>query len=70
VDLTETRMMLDKNTFYTANHIDPRRCKRYSRLEFFTLMGDKETVGPFAPEFFFAATSQRDPLELTLAPRS
>jgi hypothetical protein len=61
-DLTETRSTLDKAEFYAANHIDPRRCKRYGRLEYFTLMAEKETVGPFDKEFFFAATTEKDPL--------
>lgn len=61
-DLTETRTTLDKAAFYEANHIDPRRCKRYGRLEYFTLMAEKETVGPFDKEFFFATTTDKDPL--------
>lgn len=61
-DLTETRSMLNKAAYYKGNHIDPRRCKRYSRLEYFTNMAEKETVGPFDMKFFFASTSANDPL--------
>ncbi|SKA79312.1 hypothetical protein [Desulfobaculum bizertense] len=63
IDLTESRHSMPKFDFYVKFKVDPKRCKRYTRLHFFELVGDEGHFGPFDKEFFFAASSATDPLE-------
>lgn len=61
-DLTETRDPFHKHVYYEKFGVTEERLKRYSRLEFFTLLGDTKSFGPWDKEFFFAETSDTDPL--------
>lgn len=63
LDLTEARKPQNKDEYYQRRNVDERYCKRYTRLEFFTLMAENGGFGPYDTEFFFATTSEKDPLE-------
>lgn len=61
-DLTVTRDPMHKSEYYQEMGVTEERLKRYSRIEFFTLLGDHKHFGPYDKEFFFAETSDTDPL--------
>lgn len=61
-DLTETRDPLPKQEYYVKFGVTEERLKRYDRIAFFTLLGDAGHFGPYDKAFFFAETSETDPL--------
>ncbi|XPV76903.1 MAG: hypothetical protein ACNI27_02990 [Desulfovibrio sp.] len=61
-DFTKTRTPFDKNEYYDFFKIEEKRCRRYERIEYFTLVGDTGSVGPYDKELFFATSSTEDPL--------
>lgn len=62
-DLTESRDPQHKAEYYARMGVTEERLKRYDRIEFFTLLGDHKHFGPYDTEFFFAETSDTDPLQ-------
>ena len=62
-DLTESREPQHRAEYYARHGITEERLHRYSRLEFFTLLGDTKSFGPYDKELFFAETTNVDPLE-------
>ncbi|MBN2141046.1 MAG: hypothetical protein PHV85_03500 [Desulfovibrionaceae bacterium] len=63
LDFTEGREPLDREDYYRDLGIEEARLRRYSRLEYFTLVGEQGHLGPFDKGLFFAETSAADPLE-------
>ncbi len=64
IDLTVSTHSTDKFNYYIKYMVSDQRCRRYSRLDFFKLVGDEGHFGPYDKEFFFAETCDRDPLEV------
>lgn len=64
IDLGRSTHSMDKFNYYITNRVREERCHRYSRIDFFTLVGDEGHFGPYDKELFFAPTSERDPLEV------
>jgi hypothetical protein len=64
IDLGQSTHSMDKFNYYTTYQVSEERCRRYSRIEFFTLVGDEGHFGPYDKELFFASTCERDPLEV------
>lgn len=62
-DLTESHFDIDKDEYYTHFKVEDARLRRYSRLEYFTQMAEKGTLGPFDTELFFGVISDADPLD-------
>lgn len=62
-DLTESRDPFRKEEYYARFGITEERLRRYTRIEFFTLLGDHRHFGPYDKDLFFAETSATDPLE-------
>ncbi|SKA74232.1 hypothetical protein SAMN02745704_00620 [Paucidesulfovibrio gracilis DSM 16080] len=62
-DLTESRRPIERATYYEANQVSEDRVRRYSRVEFFTLMAERGDVGPFDKAFFYTTVTRTDPLE-------
>ncbi len=62
VDLTLGRSSIPRDAYYSAMGVAEARCVRYGRLEFFETMARHGHVGPFRRDFFFAETSDADPL--------
>lgn len=61
-DLTETRNPQPRADYYARNGVTEERLRRYGRVEFFTIMADTGSFGPFDTAFFFAPESDTDPL--------
>lgn len=64
IDLTASSHSMPKFDFYIKNNVKPERLRRYSRLEFFQLVASEGHFGPFDKDFFFAETSEEDPLKV------
>lgn len=64
-DLTESREPQNRDEYYKSHGVTEERLRRYSRVEFFTLLGDTKHFGPYDKKLFFAETSSTDPLEHT-----
>ncbi len=62
VDLSESRDPIPRSEYYPAMGVEEERIRRYSRLDFFTLVTELRHFGPFDKELFFAVTSLDDPL--------
>lgn len=67
IDLTLSTHSTDKFDFYTKYMVSSERCKRYSRIEFFELVGNEKHFGPYDKELFFAENCDQDPLEVIAA---
>ena len=61
-DLTESRDPQHREEYYKTHGVTEERLRRYSRIEFFTLLGDTKSFGPYDKELFFATESNVDPL--------
>jgi hypothetical protein len=61
LDLTVTRTPLDRSEYYEARRVSEVLTRRYPRVEFFTLVGDTGTFGPFDKDLFFALESAKNP---------
>ncbi|WP_027177624.1 hypothetical protein [Maridesulfovibrio bastinii] len=64
IDLTRSTHSMPKFDYYLKYRVSDSRQKRYSRLKFFELVGDEGHFGPYDKEFFFAESSEIDPLEI------
>ncbi|SDL33805.1 hypothetical protein SAMN05660337_2693 [Maridesulfovibrio ferrireducens] len=64
IDLTESTHSMPKFEYYQRHMVSDQRCRRYSRIEFFTLVGDEKHFGPYDTELFFAETSDEDPIDV------
>ncbi len=53
-DLTESERPVRKDEYYERMGVRPELTRRYSRVEYFTLMAETGSMGPFDTEFFFA----------------
>lgn len=53
-DLTESEQPMHKSDYYERMGVRPELTRRYSRVEFFTLMAETGSLGPFDRELFFA----------------
>jgi hypothetical protein len=53
-DLTESEQPMRKSDYYERMGVRPELTRRYSRVEFFTLMAETGSLGPFDRELFFA----------------
>lgn len=53
-DLTEGNTPILKTTYYQRLGVREELTKRYGRVEFFTLMAETGSLGPFDRKFFFA----------------
>ncbi|MFK4765371.1 hypothetical protein ACI3L3_11435 [Desulfobaculum sp. SPO524] len=67
IDLTESSHSMPKFDYYVKFKVSPERTRRYTRLNFFERMAAEGHVGPFDKEFFFADTSDEDPLTVIAA---
>ncbi|MBG0776633.1 MAG: hypothetical protein H0S85_09400 [Desulfovibrionaceae bacterium] len=61
VDLTEDRKRLDLREYYATFEVREDRLVRYERVQFFTLVGDMGTLGPFDTELFPVPETLGDP---------
>jgi len=61
LDLTVTRTPLDRAEYYEVRRVSEALIRRYPRVEFFTLVGDTGTFGPFDKDLFFALESAENP---------
>ncbi len=64
IDLIESTHSMSKFDYYQKFMVSDQRCKRYSRIEFFTLVGDEKHYGPYDKNLFFAETSDEDPIDV------
>ncbi|WP_027721043.1 hypothetical protein [Maridesulfovibrio zosterae] len=64
IDLALSTHSTDKSDYYTKYMVSSDRCRRYSRIEFFELVGNEKHFGPYDTDLFFAETSEQDPLEV------
>lgn len=64
LDFTVSRDRVMKEDYYKALSVSEDRLKRYSRVEFFTLMAENSHFGPYDKDFFFDHKSDGDPLEV------
>jgi hypothetical protein len=48
-DLTESEQPMRKSDYYERMGVRPELTRRYSRVEFFTLMAETGSLGPFDP---------------------
>ena len=53
-DLTESDRPMRKADYYALMGVRPELTRRYSRVEYFTLMAETGSFGPFDTKFFFA----------------
>ena len=53
-DLTESDRPMRKADYYAHMGVRPELTRRYSRVEYFTLMAETGSFGPFDKELFFA----------------
>jgi len=56
-DLTESEQPMLKADYYERMGVRPELTRRYTRIEFFTLMAETGGLGPFDKELFFATES-------------
>lgn len=53
-DLTESDRPMRKADYYAHMGVRPELTRRYSRVEYFTLMAETGSFGPFDKDLFFA----------------
>ncbi len=53
-DFTESERPMRKAEYYERMGVRPELTRRYPRVEFFTLMAETGSLGPFDKELFFA----------------
>lgn len=53
-DFTESERPMRKADYYARMGVRPELTRRYTRVEYFTLMAETGSMGPFDKEFFFA----------------
>jgi hypothetical protein len=53
-DLTESDHPMRKADYYAHMGVRPELTRRYSRVEYFTLMAETGSFGPFDKDLFFA----------------
>ena len=53
-DLTQSEGPMRKNEYYALMGVRPELTRRYGRVEYFTLMAETGSMGPFDTAFFFA----------------
>lgn len=53
-DLTQSRHPERKTDYYARMQVSEKLLRRYTRVEYFTLMAETGSLGPFDLEFFFA----------------
>ncbi len=53
-DLTESERPMRKDEYYARMGVRENLTRRYGRVEYFTLMAETGSFGPFDKEFFFA----------------
>lgn len=51
-----------KEEYYARLGVDEKRIRRYGRVEYFTLLAETGSLGPYDKEFFFANETARLPL--------
>ncbi len=63
VYLTRSTRAVSKANYYLMMGIVPTHCRTHTRIEFFKQMADQGHMGPFDKTFFFAAESDKDPID-------
>ncbi|GAB1408999.1 hypothetical protein MASR1M90_01530 [Desulfovibrionales bacterium] len=53
-DLTESNDPVARNEYYEQHKVHESLVRRYDRVDFFTLVAETGSFGPFDREFFFA----------------
>lgn len=53
-DLTESELPMRKADYYQRMGVRENLTRRYGRVEYFTLMAETGSMGPFDTKFFFA----------------
>lgn len=53
-DLTESRDPVRREDYYERMKVSEKLVRRYDRVEFFTLMAETGSLGPFDQHFFFS----------------
>jgi hypothetical protein len=53
-DLTESERPMRKDEYYARIGVSENLTRRYGRVEYFTLMAETGSLGPFDKELFFA----------------
>jgi len=53
-DLTETNQPIHKDEYYARMGVQEKLTRRYGRVEYFTLLAETGSLGPFDKDFFFA----------------
>ncbi len=61
-DLTESNQPFPKAEYYARLGVTEELTKRYGRVEFFTLLAETGSLGPFDTDFFFAEQTSGHPL--------
>lgn len=62
LDFTESRTPIAIADYYKDMGVTAERCRRFSRVEYFTMVADSGSFGPFDKEFFPGLSSAVDPL--------
>ena len=65
-DLTESNQPAERAGYYQRLGVREDLLRRYGRVEFFTLVAERGTFGPFDPEFFFADQAPAELVQQTL----
>lgn len=60
-DLTESEQPIHKAVYYAHMGVRTELTRRYGRVEYFTLMAETGSLGPFDHEFFFATQTETLP---------
>ena len=60
-DLTESEHPMRKADYYQRMGVREDMTRRYGRVEYFTLMAETGSMGPFDTQFFFANQSPAQP---------
>ena len=53
-DLTHSRYPERREEYYARMHVSEKLLRRYGRVEYFSLMAETGSMGPFDLNFFFA----------------
>ncbi|NLY42073.1 MAG: hypothetical protein GX055_10700 [Desulfovibrionales bacterium] len=62
-DLTQTNDPLVRTEYYEQHNVHEALVRRYDRVEFFTLVAETGSFGPFDRDFFFANEVSADVLQ-------
>lgn len=65
-DLTESNQPVVRTEYYQRLGVREDLLRRYGRVEFFTLVAETGSFGPFEREFFFAKQASTELLQRTL----